>query len=695
MSRILFATYEFHPTTWGGCGVLLRHATDLLLSQGHDVVLLLDIPKNYYDRFLSQDHGTLSVPDNCSAYHIDSMCEDLPFRVEEITSPFVWKSLRFAHAIRRLSQIEPVDFVEFFEYCGVGYHALAEKRFGLQPADPILGMRVHNSVELIDLHEGTKGVDRDRSILYGLERAALGHSEATLLPSQSYADRYYIDRYHLASDAIAISEPPTARFDKRPDYPFEERKEIQFFGRIFEFKGVECFVRAALLLLEEDEKLDLYFVLIGNDSQDGPDGGSYSAYLESTIPERFRNRFVFTGHIEHAAVVERFGRARFAVFPNRFESFCYAAHEAYEAGVPMLVSDIPAFRNYLVEGRDAFYFDGSSIDLARQMKTLIAEPSRIDALRRGERLANAPLGTYYENPRALRPISQEKGGPFDLMVVLIVPERATVAHLHQTLDAVRPQLQKGDRIVIAFDSADPRALKGATAVRWMGSTRCMQSADGRPISLAGLRAKDGVWIVLAGDEPDENFVALCRGALSRNPTLGFAGTWMRDSEGALIEGMLDIVPERQPFDRGAQLTRCLIRTERDDLFVEIFDAQAGLYGEIGALWKAEDRWGRGCLLPQPHLRTSSIDESPRDQGQLAFLVQAIASSSRKERLSLLALEQSATLKGATINYGPRVGMDAERASRIAHEYLNGSTLARMALRKFGRKLADKIGYRAG
>ena len=83
MARVLFATYEFHPTTWGGCGVLLRLATDLLLEQGHEVVLLLDVPKVYFDRFEKDDLPTLSVPDRCRAHHADALCEDAPSLLAE------------------------------------------------------------------------------------------------------------------------------------------------------------------------------------------------------------------------------------------------------------------------------------------------------------------------------------------------------------------------------------------------------------------------------------------------------------------------------------------------------------------------------------------------------------------------------------------------------------------------------------
>lgn len=694
MSRILFATYEFHPTTWGGCGVLLRHATDQLLERGHEVVLLLDVPSAYFERFVERDHPTLSVPERCRAHHVDALCEDLPFDEGEISSPFVLKSLRFAHAARRLAEIDPVDFVEFFEYCGVGYHAFVEKRFGLQPPAPVLGVRVHNSVELIDLHEGTKPIDRDRSILYGLERAGLAQAEAVLMPSKSYADRYYRRRYALPDPVVEISEPPTARFPRRPERPPAERREIQFFGRIFEFKGVERFVRAGLLLLEERPGLDVDFVLIGNDSRDGPAGTSYTDYLRGTIPERFRDRFVFTGHLDHETVAERFGRGRFAVFPNRFESFCYAMHEAHESGIPLLVADIPAFRNYLAEGRDAHYFDGSSVDLARQMARLLDAPDELERLQTGRRLATQPLGGFYDAPRALRPIPAVAGesdpaSALAVTTVVLVPPAATDAQIHRTLDATRSQLGNDDALLLAYHADDERAGAETTAVRWLGETRRFAWPEGRPARLGELRVRDALWLLVAGDQPDPDFVALCRGALARDPALGFAGTWHRAADGRLVESLLDVLPERRPFDAGTAPTRCLIRIDGAPLLVEAFAAQAGAYGEIGALWDAEERFGRGCLLPRPKLVTSDLEITAKDAGQLAHLVQAVASPARRERLALLALEGAAAGVGEGGRPARPPVMDLARAKRIAEDHLDGSTLVRIALDKLRRKLRTR------
>jgi hypothetical protein len=57
-------------------------------------------------------------------------------------------------------------------------------------------------------------------------------------------------------------------------------------------------------------------------------------------------------------------RARVAVVPSRFESYCYVAREMLALGVPTVLSSIPAFEELRTATGVAF-FDGSVSDLAR------------------------------------------------------------------------------------------------------------------------------------------------------------------------------------------------------------------------------------------------------------------------------------------------------------------------------------------
>ncbi len=85
--RICFVTYELHPTTWGGCGVLLHHAAEILLRRGHEITFLLDVPPKYVAQFRDVDRLNLPSPERCRAYGVDELCEDFPWAESELVSP--------------------------------------------------------------------------------------------------------------------------------------------------------------------------------------------------------------------------------------------------------------------------------------------------------------------------------------------------------------------------------------------------------------------------------------------------------------------------------------------------------------------------------------------------------------------------------------------------------------------------------
>ena len=182
MSRICFVSYEIHPTTWGGCGVLLHNAARVLLSQGHEVVFLLDIPAEHFHCFRDEHRLDLPHPENCRAYHVDALCADAPLRDSDFPGFFTWKAYRFDFACRQVCALEHPDVVEFFDYCGVAHYALSAKAAGLDYQDTHLAIRLHNTCEVMDVHEATKPLCFDRYMLYALEHGALRLAESVLYP---------------------------------------------------------------------------------------------------------------------------------------------------------------------------------------------------------------------------------------------------------------------------------------------------------------------------------------------------------------------------------------------------------------------------------------------------------------------------------------------------------------------------------
>ena len=692
MSTIAFVTYEIHPTTWGGAGVLLRHAAERLLAAGHEVLFLFDAPKQYFDRFDREHRLQLPNPEACRAYHVDALVEGrLPVSEEELGNAFLWKSLRFDVALGRVLEREAIDFVEFFEYCGVGHHALVAKAFGRRHSGTILGMRAHNSVELIDAHESTKPLDRERYLMYRLERSGLARAETVLFPSQSYAEAYYLDRYGIDRAAVVVSEPPTRPLGAR-EASVEPGCEVLYFGRVFEFKGVETFVRAALLHLDERPESALRFVLVGPDTRDSVTGASYSEHLRAGIPSQLQERFEFAGHLSHDQLLARLPGVLFGVFPNRFESFCYAAHELYEAGVPLVLNDIPAFRNYFEAEKNCLLFDGSIAALSAAIGRLEADAELRERIARPYPVATRPLGEFYERPHAGCPIGAgAEGAPQVLAIVLCEgegdeeAERATVA-------ALRAGRREPGEIVLARRIGASEPASGAS--RWLG--RLGSFADVRGAPLREVRTLDALWVLAAGDEPSTECLALCGTALAIDPALRFAGCWARDAAGSLVGTTLDIAPELHPFEHGSRPTRALIRTQPGALVDDLFDPACGSYGEIAHLWRLIDEGGRGAVLSELHLELSPSEPIEHREEHLAYLVAQAGPRLRTALATHGVVLQGRLNRRLQPEAAARPAPTRERAPtpkevrELAGEHLNGTTLLKMALAKLRTKLARSL-----
>ncbi|EAQ02260.1 putative glycosyltransferase protein [Pseudooceanicola batsensis HTCC2597] len=105
---------------------------------------------------------------------------------------------------------------------------------------------------------------------------------------------------------------------------------------------------------------DAPFVLIG--SADGPDGQRFApAHLP---PPRA---------LPHGETTERIGAASLFVSPSLYEPFGLAALEAARAGRPLLLADIPVYRE-LWEGAARFFDPQNPADLAQTVDALLDAP---------------------------------------------------------------------------------------------------------------------------------------------------------------------------------------------------------------------------------------------------------------------------------------------------------------------------------
>lgn len=712
MSTICFITYEIHPTNRGGCGVLLHHAAEILLQRGHDVVFLLAMPRHEFEQFRDRDRLAFPNPDHCRAYHLDELCADFPLRPDAFPTQPPWYAARFAHAWSRLSTLERIDFAEFFEYCGVSYYALTRRLFGRepdQPNRPILGSRLHGAIELLDRVGSTRYLDLARYHLYALEHAALRLSEAVLTPTQTYFDEYHRDAYALSPAKAVVSQSPKLPFPRvrrRPD-PAREPFTIAYIGRMFSFKGIDQLVRAGVELLSRRPSLNCTIDIIGPDANESPLGHSYIEYLKTLIPAHLHPRFNFTGHLSHVQFSARLDSALFAVFPNQFESFCYAAHEVYDAGVPCILNDIAAWRDFFTHERNALVYDGRTDTLVAAMERLLDEPALRESLCRPYPIADNPLGTFYEAPRALEPIARPNPAlPRVLCIVLC--DALDPATTLRTLAA--QQHAPAKTIVLRPSSAESADGTDAPPLRsesfwFLGKQWHVTDERGVPLAPDEIPTLDAILVLRAGDLPAPAFLRACATALANRPDLGFAGTWAR-RDGTTLPSTLDLAPEAYPIEQGATPTRTLVRTHPDRLLVDLFDPALAALAEIGVLWRAVDSFGPGAMLSEPLLDLAPDTPAPIDPSLLKHLLHkysgpfaprlALYCGLMHDRVEALSsrLRRSAAPSNADAPLPePRIS-DPSLDHKIAMaDELGTRTLARLTFRKISRKLRSKLSGR--
>jgi glycosyltransferase involved in cell wall biosynthesis len=617
MPRICFVTYEIYPTTWGGCGVLLHHAAELLLQRGFEVTFLLDLAgPEEFERFSRVDRLVFTNPHNCRAFDVHALAADMPYSPTTVPSTAQFRSLRFAYALRKLLETEQFDYVEFFDYGGVAYHALVDRLYGADAGGPVLGIRLHNSMELIDRHGASRLADQERYRLYALEHGALELAETVLTPTQRYDEAHCRDLYRLSPERVVVSQSPKLDFPRVTRRPSASGEfNIVYVGRMFHFKGVDQLVHAAVLLFRRRPELRCRLEVIGPDSAESPFGPSQIETLRSMIPPDLRERFLFPGHLSHAQMAERLNEALFGVFANRFESFCYALHEVYDAGVPVIVNEIPGVGDFFKHEQNALMYDGTTEALVSAMERMIDDGAMRERLCRPYPIANQPLGDFYDRPQAFSPVIAAAGSAVTLRTLFVVlcPDGLDAAQ--RTLANIAAQTRSAASVVALV----PATLDGEEVLWWLGQAWHVRAPDGARLAVFDLLTTDALAVLRSGDELQPDWLEFCARALERRPQMAFAGTW------ALLgdwcePSFLDVAPEMYPLEHGPRLTRVLVRTQPGELLVDLYDPNLAGLGEIGYLWRAIARWGPGRLHPQPRLKLAGEPTQLVDTSLFQYLV---------------------------------------------------------------------------
>jgi glycosyltransferase-like protein len=142
-------------------------------------------------------------------------------------------------------------------------------------------------------------------------------------------------------------------------------------------KGSDVLVQALALLREPGRPGPVLAVLGGHSFQD------YRAYREAVLDRlpglglELGRDVVEVGTVPEADMPSWYAAADVLAFPSVKEGFGLAVLEAMSAGLPVVTSDLPVFREYLEPGRDALLVPvGDAAGLAAALRSVLTDRGR-------------------------------------------------------------------------------------------------------------------------------------------------------------------------------------------------------------------------------------------------------------------------------------------------------------------------------
>ncbi|MDB5578391.1 MAG: hypothetical protein JWR80_3567 [Bradyrhizobium sp.] len=599
---VCFVTLELYPTTPGGTGVLIAQTARVLLEQGYEVIFLFGGSRQDEDRFRNTDRFLFPNPGNIRCYHVSDL---LPAEVElpvNLSDDVYLLSIRFALALVELTQRHHVDLVEFYDYCGPGFHALACPELMGQA----MAVRLHSTIELI-ARRVRQAVPPERMLHFHQEREQLRLADGLLYSGKHFYEREVSDIYPFLGSENAYASPPVLQ-GFAPCPPRADARDVLFYGRLSTLKGLDTFLRGLALALA-DPAFDNWVGQIHIVGAEETVATSLTLdEMLAVVPEQHRARLRFLGHISHETLQNLLPDVSFAVFANKLESFCYAAHELRVSGTPLVLNSLPTFRDFFAEGQSAVFFDGTAIDLARQMQRFAADPVLRKRLSKAGIAAAATYDKHHygQHLAAIRPrrIARPANA---LAVTALVFSTGDPAAEARTLASLEGSGLRA--IVLRHDRTVGWSIAGS---RWRNDFD--QSRAEADMSQLG----EAVIGMRAGEAVDAGWLEAARIAMASDSRLGAIAGWRLTCEG-LRTSASHLLPELALSER-IGLGR-LIRIAPGLLFAELA-GQMKHAGEVGLLLAARKAGQALAELPRIALDSREAVVTPGFDVGMAMIAEA-------------------------------------------------------------------------
>ena len=172
---------------------------------------------------------------------------------------------------------------------------------------------------------------------------------------------FLINNFDIDKEQIFVAPDAVKKewflIEKKPLY-------ICYTGSLYKWKGVDVLISAMKYI--PNEKL----LIVGG-------GERLEELKELAMKNHLSDRIIFAGEVPHTLIPEYLSKAKIAVLPNTaYETSKFSSplklFEYMAAGIPIVASDLPVFREILQNQKNALFFEpGNSQALANAIKQIL------------------------------------------------------------------------------------------------------------------------------------------------------------------------------------------------------------------------------------------------------------------------------------------------------------------------------------
>lgn len=184
-----------------------------------------------------------------------------------------------------------------------------------------------------------------------------------------------LERYYGVEDVLVMGNGVNEN-EFFPD-EFNSEAYILYVGRISHGKGLFDLLNS-IKCLRNKNNLKLY--IAGK-------GGLEKKVKNYIKKENLGNNIKLLGNLSHKNLVKVYQNASLFVFPSYYEGFPTVVLEAMSSGLPVIISNIPAHRSFIINNYNGLFFEkGSIVDLSEKINFLLKNKDLKQKLGRNARI---------------------------------------------------------------------------------------------------------------------------------------------------------------------------------------------------------------------------------------------------------------------------------------------------------------------